>query len=279
MNEEVLIIISTSIIILMVVIILFKSLRGIHENIELDTPSYIVFTTIPSRLRTQWFKENLSRRIKLAGNSVVVLNVPYKSLKGEDYIIPDEVSSLQGPNFMILRCPKDLGPITKIIPILETVTIPDRAIIMVCDDDIRYRSATFSLLKESIIKNPEAISSMCLPFEGNFDEIAGYTGYGFIKKTMKGLTSLDIPKACQRIDDDVIQQYVKYHKIKVVVVKYPGHFTGKQTDSLGNYGWAGCSGYTTPIEPHPEWEELRSDNRTEIRKNCIPLLRKNLALK
>lgn len=273
MNEEVLIIISTSIIILMVVIILFKSLRGRHENIRLDTPSYIVFTTIPSRLRTQWFKENLSRRIKLAGNSVVVLNVPYKSLKGEDYIIPDEVSSLQGPNFMILRCPKDLGPITKIIPILETVTIPDRAIIMVCDDDIRYRSATFSLLKESIIKNPDAISSMC------DDKITGYTGYGFIKKTMKGLTSLDIPKACQRIDDDVIQQYVKYHKIKVVVVKYPGHFTGLQTDSLGNYGWAGCSGYTTSIEPHPEWEELRSDNRTEIRKNCIPLLRKNLAMK
>ena len=52
MNEEVLIIISTSIIILMVVIILFKSLRGRHENIRLDTPSYIVFTTIPSRLRT-----------------------------------------------------------------------------------------------------------------------------------------------------------------------------------------------------------------------------------
>ena len=54
---------------------------------------------------------------------------------------------------------------------------------------------------------------------------------------------------------------------------WPQH---KQTDSFGNYGWAACSGYTTPLEPHPEWEELRSDNRTETRKNCIPLLLDNL---
>ena len=93
---------------------------------------------------------------------------------------------------------------------------------------------------------------------------------------MKGLTEISIPKACQRIDDDIIQQYVKHHNIKVVPVKYPDHFTGEQTDIFGNYGWAGCSGYTTPLEPHPEWEELRSDNRIETRKNCIPLLLDNL---
>ena len=224
-------------------------------------PSFITFTTIPSRLKTPWFKDNLIRRLTIAGNSHVVLNIPPKSLKGETYVIPPDVLSLQGSQFIINRCPKDLGPITKVIPTLLNDDIPDNAVIMVCDDDIKYRSETFQLLKNSVLMHPNCVSSMCS------NAIEGYTAYGFIKSIMKGLGDISVPEECKRIDDDVIEQYVKHHKIKVVTVPYPG---GPKSG-----GWRECSTHDT--SEHPEWEELRDDDRNQKRKECLPPLRKVLS--
>lgn len=234
-----------------------------HIEIAIDefAPSFITFTTIPSRLKSPWFKNNLIRRLTIAGDSHVVLNIPPKSLKGETYVIPPDVLSLQGSQFIINRCPKDLGPITKVIPTLLNDDIPDNAVIMVCDDDIKYRSETFQLLKNSVLMHPNCVSSMCS------NVIEGYKAYGFIKSIMKGLGDMSVPEECKRIDDDVIQQYVKHHKIKVVTVPYPGN--------IKSDGWRECSTHDTT--EHPEWEELRDDDRNQKRKECLPPLRKVLS--
>jgi len=230
-------------------------------TIDEFAPAFITFTTIPSRLKSPWFKNNLIRRLTIAGKSHVVLNIPPKSLKGETYVIPPDVLSLQGSQFIINHCPKDLGPITKVVPTLLNDDIPDNAVIMVCDDDIKYRSETFRLLKNSVLMHPNCVSSMCS------NAIEGYKSYGFIKSLMKGLGDLSVPEECNRIDDDVIQQYVKHHKIKVVTVPYPG--------DINSDGWRECSTHDTT--EHPEWEELRDDDRNQKRKQCFPPLRKALS--
>ena len=89
--------------------------------------------------------------------------------------------------------------------------------------------------------------------------IEGFAGFGFKKKVLKGILNMNIPESCKRIDDDVIEYYAKKNKIRVVGVSY-----GK------DYSWK-CS---TEINPngegaHPDWAELRNDDRTKIRKKCL----------
>lgn len=227
--------------------------------------SFVTFTTIPSRIKTEWFKNNLNRLLSITEGSQVILNIPDMSLKGEIYDIPQDIMLLQESKFIINYCEKDLGPITKLIPTLENDDIPDNAVIMVCDDDIKYRVETFQLLKNSILMHPTSISSMCS------DVIEGYKAYGFIKKIMKGLVDLNIPTKCQRIDDDVIQQYVKKNNIKVIIVEYPGKYDGKSEYG----GWKSCSTHDTT--KHEEWEELRNDDREKIRKECLHPLVKSIS--
>jgi len=62
------------------------------------------------------------------------INVPYRSLKGEKYIIPDILYSLK--NVTIHRVETDLGPSTKLLPSLLDET-PDTRIIVI-DDDMIY---------------------------------------------------------------------------------------------------------------------------------------------
>ena len=128
--------------IIIIIFLVFIFIPALKDSRQIRK-SYISLTTIPSRLSNPWFENNLHRLLKIAGDSQVILNIPYKSLKGEEYYIPPSIKSLQGPNFLINRCEKDLGPITKLIPILELDNIPDNAIIMVCDDDIKYKKNSF----------------------------------------------------------------------------------------------------------------------------------------
>ena len=169
------------------------------------------------------------------------------------------VNAVRDSSFKINRCGKDLGPITKVIPTLKLRCIPDDAVIIVIDDDIKYRNSTFKRLTESVLKHPDGVSSMCN------DQVEGFKSYAFKKGIMKDITQLVIPKECERIDDDVIQQFIKYHKIPIYVVEYPG----MASDSTN--GFKMCSTHDTTI--HPKWEELKDDNRDKIREQCIPPLK------
>lgn len=215
--------------------------------------AYVTMSTIPCRLIDDWFYTNMVRTLSLPGNFVIIVNIPYISLKNIPYVIPKRVRDLERTGkFIIHRC-HDEGPITKLLPTLRNSMIPDDSHIISIDDDIVYKSNIFVVLNAGIHKYPENIVSMC---SANSNNVAGYRGYGFVKKTLKGLINVNIPKSCMRIDDDVISSYIQYKKISIIILPY-----NKHTDSF-------CSGHRDLTDTHPAWDELLFDNRPPMQKQC-----------
>lgn len=203
-------------------------------------------------MRDKWFLNNLRRTLSLLpNNQTIILNVPYKSSKGQEYIISEELSLLQGNKFIIYRCEKDEGSITKLLPALRNQNIKDNDIIIVCDDDIVYKENIFSLLENSVSNNRYQIFSMC------GKEIQGFRGFAFYKKVLKGLLDINIPNSCFRIDDDVINWYANKNNITVNGVSYD-----RDTNGM-------CSIYKDKTDTHPKWDELGKDNRKPMIKKCI----------
>ncbi len=97
----------------------------------------ISLTTIPKRINK--LKPTLcsildqTRRV-----DEICINVPYTTLKGDIYNIPDWLKRLK--NVRIKRCDKDWGPSTKLIPTL--IREDHKTIIIVVDDDVIYGSKT-----------------------------------------------------------------------------------------------------------------------------------------
>ena len=225
-----------------------------YVPIEYNGKTFISMTTIPERLLNPWFEKNLRNTINMLDkNQILIINIPYISTKGEKYVIPESIKNIQGEKFIINRPKKDEGPITKLLPTLRKDTVKDTDIIIIVDDDIVYRRNVFNLLVNSVEKNPDKISTMCNK------NIEGFKGFGFKKKVLKGILKMNIPESCRRIDDDVIQYYIRKNNIGVVSVRYRKDL------------WWFCSTDTNPNGEgaHPKWTELRSDNRMKIRKKCM----------
>jgi hypothetical protein len=245
------------IIVIIVIIISFFYICISKRKKSYNKKAYVTMTTTPERIKDIWFYKNLKRTISLKGDFKIILNVPYISLKGEKYIIPDRVYKLKGDKFTINRC-KDEGPITKLLPVLRNPFIHDNSHIIVVDDDIVYKKNIFHLINTGINKHPSKIVTMCN------SNIEGFKGFGFVKKTLKGLLSIKIPKICIRIDDDVISTFVKHNKISIVALPYDGN-----TDAF-------CSLKKNKTDTHPNWDELNFDNRKPMKKICIKELNKIL---
>lgn len=245
------------IILIIVIIIIAFFYICISKRKKYNKKAYVTMTTTPERIKDIWFYKNLKRTMSLKGNFKIILNVPYISLKGEKYIIPDRVYKLKGDKFMINRC-KDEGPITKLLPTLRNPFIHDNSHIIVVDDDIVYKKNIFHLINTCIHKHPSKIVTMCHSF------IEGFKGFGFVKKTLKGLLNIKIPKICIRIDDDVISTFVKHNKISIVALPYDGYTHGF------------CSLKKNKTYTHPKWDELRFDNREPMQELCIKELNKIL---
>lgn len=86
------------------------------------------------------------------------------------------------------------------------------------------------------------------------NSLEGFKGFAFRKHVLEGLVHIKRPPSCFRIDDDIIAEYIRQHKIELVVAK-SGHWT--------------CSMDQKATDTHPKWEELASDDRTLMVKNCI----------
>lgn len=252
MKILILLLLSISITIISIMLIFFK--YKTKENLDMLPKTYISMTTIPERLEHEWFYNNLKRNISILDkNQKIILNVPFVSLKGEKYLIPANIYDLQGDKFMINVCDHDEGPITKLLPSLRNKIIQDYDIIIICDDDIVYKINTFKKLEQAVLNNKHKISSMCHSL------LEGFKGFAFIKKVMKGILDIKIPETCIRIDDDVINWYVKQNNIPIYAVDYENN----------NDTFCGIDVYPNQKDAHPEWEELRSDNREPMIKNCM----------
>lgn len=220
---------------------------------------WLTMTTLPERLTHVWFESTLRRTISIceALGATLLLQVPFKSQKGAEYKVPATVSALEGRSFSIQRVPTDEGPITKLLPALRDSNIGDRDVIVVCDDDIVYRQRVFALLVRSVQRHPNAVSCMCM------SKPQGYAGFAFRKETLEGLRHVRIPDSCRRIDDDVIDAYIKRHRIPLKRVKY-----------FGDSSWI-CSMHQDETDRHPRWDELRDDDRPQMVKRCVSDLDEN----
>ena len=223
------------------------------NNIISRIKTFITMTTIPERLNDKWFLNNLQRTISILRlNEKLRLHVPSRSTKDNvPYIVSEELKKLESTHFEICNVNQDEGPITKLLPALRDSCITDTDIIIVCDDDIVYNKNIFQLLKKSVWNNPNKISCMCN------NKIEGYKGFAFIKKILKDLANINIPKSCERIDDDVIQEFARFKGIETIYI------------SCGiDSSWK-CSFNKSQTDTHPSWSELNNDNRIYLKNKCL----------
>jgi hypothetical protein len=237
----------------MIIIIIIISIIIIKNKYNTDRNTYVCFTTIPDRISNKWVYNSIKRLLTITKNYKVHLYIPYISTKGIPYIIPQNIHDLENEQFSIIRCEEDEGPITKLLPALRNDIIKDNDIIIICDDDHHYKENMFYKLHKTIVKNPSGISTNCRK------DIAGYAGFGFVKKTLTGLLSVKIPKICRDIDDDVIQMYVNKNNIPTYLTSFfkkGGHCS---LDLSINFG-------------QPDWTSLNAGPRKSIQEKCMPIL-------
>ena len=123
----------------------------------------VSFTTIPSRIV---FCKDVILSILNQTHSFdrLYFNIPKKSNKGIAYRIPDSISSIADPRFILNRCNVDYGPITKLLPTLERETDPE-TVILCCDDDSIWHPKTLQLFLRKHKAHPEdalSLSGFCL---------------------------------------------------------------------------------------------------------------------
>ena len=252
----ILLIISIILTILLLLLILIINSKDSFGN---DTKNvYISMTTIPERLKTIWWYNNLKRNMSfLKHNYIIIVNIPKYSLNGEKYIIPDNVIKLQkdNPDKLIINIVnKDEGPITKLLPTLRNDNIKDSDTIIICDDDFYYKPKVFELIEKGVNSFSDKISMMCkLPFHG-------YLGSGFKKKILKNILKFDYPKSCIKVDDEIIRFYINNNNIKYNTILYDDC---KITDNIHF-----CSILTEESKNRPKWYELNKDNRIGHTLNC-----------
>jgi hypothetical protein len=179
-----------------------------------ENETFISFTTTPERLNSSNFYSNLRRLIRLAKDEILILNLPEISRKGMVYKIPEKVKKLESEKFIINIVDKDEGPITKLLPSLRNKMIKENDIIIIIDDDHHYKRKTFKILKYLSNRHPDKVISFCS------DIVRGYQGFSFIKKTMLPILDLKIPNSCIKIDDLVIQKFIKNNKIPIKIAYY-----------------------------------------------------------
>jgi hypothetical protein len=118
-------------------------------------------TTVPERI--QYLPEILKSLVdQKMPFSRIYLHIPYQSLKKKHYMIPNHLGKFVGDNGIIInRIKEDLGPITKLIPVLKLEKDPE-TIIVTFDDDVLVHPDVSSILFRKCQEYPNA----CLSFSG-----------------------------------------------------------------------------------------------------------------
>jgi hypothetical protein len=266
MNFVILIVISIIIVVGLIVWYSFRDTFGnVNKNRKHSKNVYISMTTIPEHLKSDWWYNNLKRNMSfLDSNHSIIVNIPNVSLKGEKYIIPDKVINLQKENseqLILNRVDKDEGPITKLLPTLRNNIIKDSDIIIICDDDLYYKPNVFKLLEQGVNSNPNEVSSMC-----NGEKYQGFIGTGFKKRLMKNILNFNYPKSCIKVDDEIIDFYIKINNINYNTIL-----------KNGNEWYCSILPNETDKE-RPKWYELNKDNRLGHTLNCKTDLKKILKI-
>ena len=187
-------------IIVLVVILLPK------EQVFRGSWVVVCLTTIPERLSSDWFYNNLQRMAGLPCIDELVLSVPYVHRRtGKTYDVPSRVWELEkNSKLRINHGCADEGPATKVLAPLRMSSIQDDDVLVIIDDDMEYKAGLFCVLSERVMAYREpCVFTMCSW------EITGFQGYAGRKETLKVLLQVPHPPECDVVDDDWIQYTIK----------------------------------------------------------------------
>lgn len=137
---------------------------GTFNNSKISVPQPRIvasLTTVPERIQYlhEILKTLLTQKMPF---SQIYLHIPYQNLKGKHYMVPNHLTNFASDNrITINRIKEDLGPISKLIPVLHLESDPE-TIIITFDDDTLVHPLVSSILLQKCQEYPQA----CLSFSG-----------------------------------------------------------------------------------------------------------------
>lgn len=215
-------------IIVIVLSIVLTAKRGDLSTINVKDDEVIVhFTTTKNRINNDFVLEVINSYLEVPQVSEIIISVHKDVYKDADGVLlaSNKINDLKGVTINYLD--KDYGPATKFLGLLH---MPDEfqtkycfgkntlknKYFFICDDDIKFKPNLIANMLTVAHKNARAdvISNNVY---GNF--VTYYRGFAgnlirpsFFKNV---LLEMEMPKSCSKIDDQWIQVYMNYFKIRI----------------------------------------------------------------
>lgn len=196
-------------------LLLFIVILLLFLNVKKTETKYVIsMTTIPSRINNIKPTIDSLRRQSIKPHQIIV-NIPkrYERFDTSIHQIPSFLTD--DPLIKINIIDEDYGPGTKMLGIFN-LDIPKDMIVLICDDDARYKSHWAITLINGIISNRSKISSIC----PRNKTIFGNGGWGFYRNIIDETKLLDSyiknKDWCNLVDDDFFTYYFDINNINCV---------------------------------------------------------------
>ena len=203
----------------------------------------LTLTTSPKRIKhLQPVLNSLRNQVK--SPDTIYINLPDQYRNRDTYTIPDWLEDSSDVTF--LKGGEDLGPLMKILPVLDVET-DSNTLLITFDDDVLYPSDIISKFYSAVQKYPNsAFGSRGFNFtntRNNFEPVRGnhvschiLQGYGACAYLRRHLDSriihnnlLSQPEAFRFSDDVILSNHIASRGIS--------RFTLKLSKSLGHMPW------------------------------------------
>lgn len=216
------------------------------ESEENQSKIIVTMTTIPERIHENVIdKTILSLEKQTVKPDIIYINVPPKTRKGEEYPIHKLIEKMQKyNNVQIHSIPEDLGPITKVVPIINKINANDNIIIV--DDDVSYHT---HVIEDLINANKPAVGFVGRnnstadwvsgeSYEGEVEFLETYAGVlykGYLLQKLDEYHQI-LQKTCTSQDDIVIGKHLKNQGVKPYIIKCNtiSQHDAKNTPELSN---------------------------------------------
>ena len=189
----------------------------------------VSITTIPSRISKC---EEIINSFFIDGIvSKVYVNVPkkYTRFPNENIVIPKFM--INNPNIIVNRKPNDYGPGTKLFGTLFLNDVKQDTIIIVTDDDTKKKPGWSKTLVESVLNNPNAVTTM------HPSVIHGGRGFAFKKSIFNQsdmLNTFNQTPNCLFVDDDFFTNYCNKREIPIIYLNDSKKYYIAETNLFNN---------------------------------------------
>ena len=219
-------------IIVIVLSIVLTAKRGNLSTINVKDDEVIVhFTTTKNRINSDFIQEVIKSYLKIPQVSEIIISV-HKDKDSHKNVLSElnKIDNLKGVTMNYIE--KDYGPATKFLGLFH---MPDEFKTKYCFGKNTLKNKYFFVCDDDIIFKPDLIDNMLTVAHKNAradvisNNIYGkfvtyYRGYSgnlirpsFFKNV---LLEMEMPESCSKIDDQWIQVYMNYFKIRVETTNF-----------------------------------------------------------